>query len=325
MREIGDILGKIEAKVAKPKRAGDMERSTSDERAKRLLDAAEAIRCEPEPDTILFQHSVLCQTTLPYRNPGESVRSWERVNGSVHLKLKAGEALHPELGRLVEIGLPYGTKPRLILAHLNTEALRYGSPEIEVESSLTSFVKRLQLSNSGRNISVIKDQLARLAASHITLGIMNGGEAITINSQIVTAFNIWFPKDGEQRVLWPSKVKLSQEYFNSLTKHAVPLDDRALMALSGSAMALDVYAWLAQRLHRIERGKRTFIPWTALKAQFGWHYKRLIDFRPEFRKTLRDVHSQYRAADVELDRRGMTLRHSPPPVRGRTGIVVQIP
>jgi hypothetical protein len=31
-------------------------------------------------------------------------------------------------------------------------------------------------------------------------------------------------------------------------------------------MALDMYAWLAQRLHRIEPAKRAFIPWTALKG-----------------------------------------------------------
>ena len=303
----------------------DETESTSDLWRKRLLDASEAIRSKPEPDATVFQHSVLCQTTLPYRDPGEGVRRWERVNGSVHLVINAGMALHPELSRMVEIGLPYGTKPRLILAHLNTEALRHNSPMIDVEGSLTGFVKRLQLSNSGRNINTIKDQLARLAASHITLGFMNGAEAVTVNSQIVTQFNLWFPKDGEQRVLWPSTVRLSQEYFDSLIKHAVPLDDRALMALSSSAMALDVYAWLAQRLHRIEWGQRVFLTWPALQAQFGWHYDRVRDFRRVFTQTLRLVHSQYRAADVELDAKGMILRRSPPPVKGRTGIVVKVP
>ena len=132
-------------------------------------------------------------------------------------------------------------------------------------------------------------------------------------------------QDDRQRVLWPSVVRLSHEYFESLTKHAVPLHDRALSALAGSAMALDVYAWLAQRLHRIEWGKRVFVPWAALKAQFGWHYDRMDNFKAVFRQTVRDVHSQYRAADIELDGQGMTLRHSPPPVRGRTGIVVKVP
>lgn len=294
-----------------------------DRRRGRLLDGAEV--AEATPETILYQHSILCQTGLPYRNPGDDVRSWERVNGAVHLEVAAGKGLHPERGRLVEIGLPYGPKPRLILAHLNAEALRQRSPVVEVEASLTAFVKRLRLDTGGRTIGTIKDQLTRLAASHVTLGVMAGGEAITVNSQIVTAFNLWFPKDDRQRVLWPSMLRLSHEYFESLAKHAVPLHDRALMALSGSAMALDVYAWLAQRLHRIEWGQRVFVSWPALQAQFGWHYDRVRKFREVFTQTLRLVHGQYRAADVELDARGMTLRHSPPPVKGRTGIVVRTP
>ena len=301
----------------------DKIRSTGDERLKRLLNASEATRSEP--DEVLYQHSILCQTGLPYRNPGDDIRTWERSNGQAGLKVIAGEAWHPELCRFVELGLPYGPKPRLILAHLNSEALRQQSPQIEVEASLTSFVKRLKLDTGGRTISTIKDQLARLAACSMRFGGAWDGQAVTVNTQIVTAFNLWFPKEDGQRVLWPSSVKLSAEYFESLTKRAVPLHDRALMALSGSAMALDVYAWLAQRLHRIDWGKRVFVPWTALKAQFGWHYDRMDKFKAVFRQTLRDVHSQYRAADIELDGRGMTLRHSPPPVKGRTGIVSHVP
>jgi hypothetical protein len=288
-----------------------------------LLDGA--VATTTDPDAILYAHTVMCQTGLPYRNPGADVRMWERQNGHVHLRIKAGEAMHPELCRLVDLGLPFGPKPRLILAHLNAEALRQCSPEIEVDQSLTAFVKRLRLDPGGRTISTIKDQLARLAASHITLGIMRGGEAVTINSQIVTAFNLWFPKDDRQRVLWPSTVRLSADYFDSLARHAVPLHDRALMALSGSAMGIDVYCWLAQRLHRIAPGKSVFIPWPVLQAQFGWHYDRLDNFKRIFRQTICLVHSQYRAAQIELDGRGITLRHSSPPVKGRTSVVKSIP
>ena len=301
----------------------DKIRSTGDERRKRLLDASEAT--QSEPDEVLYQHSILCQTGLPYRNPGDDVRIWERANGQAKLKVIAGEAFHPDVNDFVELGLPYGPKPRLILAHLNSEALRQQSPQIEVEASLTSFVRRLKLDTGGRTIGTIKDQLARLAACTMRFGAAWDGQAVTINTQIVTAFNLWFPKEDGQRVLWPSTVRLSAEYFESLTKHAVPLHDRALMALSGSAMGLDVYAWLAQRLHRIERGKRAFVPWAALKAQFGWHYDRMDNFKMEFRQIVQLVHSQYRAANIELDGRGMTLWHSPTPVKGRTGIVVQIP
>jgi hypothetical protein len=124
-------------------------------------------------------------------------------------------------------------------------------------------------------------------------------------------------------VLWPSTVQLPADYFQSLTKHAVPLDEGAIRVLAHSAMALDIYAWLAQRLHRIDPGKPAFIPWTALKTQFGWHYDRIRDFRRVFERTLRLVHTQYRATRFETDERGLTLWHSSPPVKGRIAIVAR--
>ncbi len=287
---------------------------------RRIIKSAVEIEAD-NPTSILFQHTVFCQAGLPYRDPGDDVRVWERQNGQAHLKILAGEAMHPELHRFVPIGLPFGPKPRLILAYLNAEAIRTGSPVIEVESSLTAFVKRLRLASKGHNVKSVKDQLARLAASSIRLGLVHDGVAVTVNSQIVTAFDLWFPKDRRQRVLWPSTVQLSLDYFDSLTRHAVPLDERAIAALSHSALALDAYAWLAQRLHRIISGKPTFIAWAALKEQFGTGYSRMVEFRRVFKRTLESVLSQYPAARVELDSRGMTLRHSPPPVKGRMAIV----
>lgn len=295
-------------------------RSTKDQRLTRLLDAGDTIAGD-EPGPVLFAHTVFCQTGLPYRNPGD-VREWERANGTARMEIVAGKAMHPETGEFVKVGLPYGPKPRLILAHLNGEALRRQSPEIEIDHSLTAFVKRLHLDPKGRNVVAIKDQLTRLSASSIRLGYLRDGRAVTVNSQIVTSFDLWFPKDGH-RVLWPSTVKLSADYFDSLTRHAVPLHEIALAALSGNAMALDVYAWLAQRLHRVDPAKPVLVPWPALQMQFGWHYDRLVHFRPVFHKTLGMVVSQYRGARVELDRRGLMLSHSTTPVRGRTAIVIR--
>lgn len=297
-------------------------RSTSDERTKRLLDAA-AVTAFDEPASILYQHTIFCQTGLPYRDPGDDVLSWERVNGRVHLSIAAGKAMHPGRNKLVQVGLPYGPKPRLIMAFLNGEALRQQSPEIEVQASLTAFVKRLMLDPSGRTITTIKDQLTRLSAAQMTLGMMVEGRAVTVNSRVVTAFDLWLPKNESQRVVWPSMLRLSADYFDSLTRHAVPLHDAALKALSGNAMALDVYAWLAQRLHRVEPTKPAFVPWPALQEQFGWGYGRLVDFRVVFIRNLATVRTQYQAANVSLDGRGMTLRHSASPVRGRAALTVR--
>jgi len=91
---------------------------------------------------ILYQHSVLCQTCLPYRNPGDTNRRWIRRNGYLKMEVDAGRAFDARVSDFVDIGLPYGPKPRLVLYHLNAEALRTQSPVIELEDTLTAFVRR---------------------------------------------------------------------------------------------------------------------------------------------------------------------------------------
>jgi len=110
---------------------------------------------EHDPD-ICFQHSVLCQTGLPYRNPGDSVREWQRTQGGAMLVIQAGQVLQPHTASVVEVGLPWGPKPRLILAHLNAEALRLDSPEIEIDDSLSAFVRRIRGFDGGREISLVE-------------------------------------------------------------------------------------------------------------------------------------------------------------------------
>lgn len=289
---------------------------------RRLIESSAAIETD-ERQNIAYQHTVFCQTGLPYRDPGPEVREWERRQGSVALKVQAGEAMNPETGNWVKVGLPWGTKPRLILTHLNSQALKQGSPVIEVEESLSAFVKRIRGFNGGREIRMFKEQLSCLSASLIRMAMTRGDRAFQIDTKVVTSFDLWLAKDDRQRVLWPSIVQLSLDYFENLQKHAVPLDERAIAALSHSALGLDTYAWLAQRLHRIEAGKPQFIPWTALKAQFGADYNRMDNFKRKFREVLRAVLTQYRAARIEMDDRGMMLWSSPPPIKGRIVLVNQ--
>jgi len=306
----------------------------------RLIDgAALNIENPDEPRDILYQHTVLCQTCLPFRDPGDEARTWERLNGLVHLKVLAGEAMHPEKGRLVPVGLPFGPKARMILMHINQQALQQKTPEIEIQTTLTKFVRKtLELAPHGRNMRTVKEQLARLSAASIRLGVVRDGHAVTVNSQIVTAFDIWFPKDDRQRVLWPSIIRLSLDYWESLKAHAVPLDEDHIARLSHSALALDIYAWLANRLHRVPANKSVTVSWPALHGQFGQGYARINHFRAAFRVALKEVLALYKTARIDLNEerkppriysqggklvlreppaKGLTLHNSPPPVSRR--------
>ena len=244
--------------------------------------------------------------------------------------IEAGQAYDPERQDYVKVGLPYGPKARLILAHLNAEALRQDSPIVAVEDSFTAFVRRIQdplkagRSPTGPEIRKFKDQLVCLSSATIRLAVDIDNRMLQVNSQIVGAFELWSGKDEHQRVPWPATIQLSNDYFASLKKHAVPLDERALAALAHSAMALDIYTWLAQRLHRIPPNRPQFVSWNALKVQFGQGYDRMNNFRRVFLQTLRLVHGQYQTARFELGTKGMTLYHSLPPVPPR-GYVVNNP
>jgi len=280
---------------------------------RRLLDAATDI-LSTQSKQIDYLHTVQCQCALPYRNPGDDVREWDRHQGLATLRIEAGAALDPKTNEYVKLGLPYGEKPRLVLIHLASEAIRTSSPVIDVEGSMTGFARTLGMETSGPNLRHLKEQLARLAAATVRMGVVQQGRAVQVNTQIVTAFDLWCPEDPSQKTLWPSTVRLSTEFFNSLKDQAVPLDHRAVRGIAHSSLALDIYTWLAQRMHRIPAPKPQFISWAALYDQFGQGFSRVRDFRRNFLETLRKVHAVYPTARMDADEKGMTLYRSAPPI-----------
>lgn len=288
---------------------------------RRLIEAA----ANPgERSPLGYMHTVMCQTSMPFRRPPADVRRWQRRNGVSVMEIEAGRAMNPQTKEMHELPLPSGAKARLVLMHINSEALRGGDKIIHVEDSMTAFMRSvLGFAPNGRNIRAMKTQLGALSAANIRIAMLDGCRAINRQTPVVAAFDIWFPRDSRQKTLWPSTIELSQPYFDSLTAHAVPLDMDHVRALSHSAMALDIYMWLAQRLHRVKSPVGDFVPWTALHEQFGAEYGRINNFRKNFRIALTQVRTVYREAQVgeEIDGRGipngLRLAQSRPPVLKR--------
>jgi Plasmid encoded RepA protein len=188
---------------------------------------------------------------------------------------------------------------------------------------MTAFIKRIGLATDGRNIKGVKEQLKRLASTSITIGLRGGYDENSLmreKSNIIKGINLWFPKDPNQKVLWKSTVRLSDDYFNTLVKHAVPLDERVIAAIKHNSLALDTYAWLAQRTFRIEAGKTAFIPWVSLWEQFGQGYSEIRMFRRAFRDALRLVQTCHRFNVTEVEGRepttaaGLSLEFSQSPI-----------
>ena len=283
----------------------------------RVADTALEILGDPDPDELAFLHTVLASTFLPYRDP--KTRDYIRENGRASMILTAGYLLDPKTRKPALQGLPYGTKPRLLLIHLCTQAMRLRTPVIPISDSMSAFMRDLGLKVTGGKHGTVgrfQDQLHRLSAARVQLTFDAGFVGTTLNPEpVIRRFDVWFPNDPRQRVLWPSEVHLAPAFYESLLTHAQPLDPRAIRALQHGARAMDTYVWLANRLPRVKGRAGDRVSWAALQAQFGADMKDPKKFRRDYLKAMRQALDVYPHAKVEQVDGGLLLKPSPPPIR----------
>ena len=280
--------------------------------ARILRFAAEIAGAPPErPD---YLHSVLCQVGLPRRQTKSP--TFERTNGNASLLIEAGKLWNGS--SWVQQVLPYGTRPRLALVYVSSEAVRTKTPVVELGNSVRDFLLRLGVDTCGREYATFNKQMRSLAACRMTLGF----GAATIDAKPIKQFTAWTDTGTDSKALAPGTIELSPEFFSSLSEAAVPLDARALSALHHSSLALDVYCWLAHRLHRVKRITGERLSWKNLREQFGQEYADPKNFKREMEKALRQVLAVYQDARIDQVSGGLVLLPSPPPV-ARTTLSVQ--
>lgn len=253
-----------------------------------------------------YLHSVLCQVGLPRSKSTEL--TFVRKNGNASLLVEAGKLW--DGSDWVQQPLPYGTRPRLALVHISSEAIRTKSAVVEIGSSVREFLVRLDVDTGGREFIGFKRQMQALSACRMTLGF----GLDTIDAKPIKRFTAWLEQKGGKPSQTPGAVELSAEFFQSLSEYAVPLDARALAALKHSSLALDVYAWLAHRLHRVKRHTGERVTWRNMREQFGQEYVELKDFKREIAKALRTVLPVYPDARIEPVAGGVILLPSRAPV-----------
>ena len=265
----------------------------------RLVHAGTEIMQEP-PDRADFLHTVMCQVGLPRRRT--EARTFERHSGHMSILLEAGRLWNGI--EWVEQPLPHGTTPRLVMVHLSSEAIRTQNRSVEIGDSIRQFLNTLGMPTTGGErggYTIFKRQMEALAACRLMLGMHAEGRVVTMDAKPIKRFEAWLQHDGSQRTLWPGALELSQDFYDTLLQHAVPLDYRALAALKHSALALDVYTWLAHRLCRVNKPGGVMLSWENLRDQFGQEYNTSKDFKKEFRNVLRQVCVVYPNAQDRRD------------------------
>ena len=257
-----------------------------------------------------FMAKFLVQTTLPHSE--QHGTQYVRTDGSLTLRIT-------DVGAT---GLPYGSYPRLILIWMTTEAVRTGNRELELGSSLSSFMAQLGLQATGGHWGTIprfRDQMQRLVGAAISTRWTSdahgrnrsGGE----NLLVADRFHLWWtPQKLPNERLAKSSVTLSVNFFEQLVAAPVPLDLRAIKALKKSPLALDLYAWATRRVSYLSRP--TTILWESLRRSFGAGYadtpQGRVSFRSKAINALRRVVMAYPELKIEILENGLLLRPSGP-------------
>ena len=273
---------------------------------RRIVDLAAAFMGEESAD-IAYTHPGMCLTVLPHRAT-EPDEVWSRAG------LNASLEVHPlRDANGAYRGVPYGPKARLMLVFLQSEALKTRSRFVELGRSMRQWLLSMGVRDCGTNYKVVADQAERIENCVLRFRYQGkDGENRWQDSIIRGSFRP-FADDGA------ATVELSEGFYEALTRHPVPICESAIRLLADTCMPLDIYLWLAYRLHSLDQPK--VITWESLHLQFGAGTRLLKHFKPRFHRDLEVAMAVYPDAAAELTENGIRLRPSPAPVAPRTRAV----
>jgi hypothetical protein len=281
-----------------------------------LIDIAAEVLCD-DAQRLGITYSGFCLTGFPHKKLDDA-EVWEKRGHNVTLLVEPGR-LRMGPGPATLFGVPYGARARMILIYLQTQAIRTGSREVRLGASMRDWMGRMGMSVGGESARALRDQARRISACSIkffwTTADAEGRAQDGFESGAIVRSGLFFREDDAsgQSSLFEDVVTLDEAFYKALRDHPVPLLESAIRRLKERSMALDVYIWLAYRLHVLERV--TPVSWSSLHGQFGGGFKLLRQFRPQFMDALAAATAAYPEANISVTDAGVTLGPSRPPVR----------
>ena len=252
-----------------------------------------------------FTYSGFALTSLPHKPP--ETTTWRREGHNLTLVLQAGVDRQER-----SLGLPYGSYARFILLFLQSEAIRTRSREIELGRSMKVWLGSMGLSIGGKTYRQVNEQARRISGCTLTFYADRTGAQIRSRGGFVKSEITMTNVVGDQPALWQDRVMLDEDFYRALSEHPVPVSETALRAIGPRSMVIDVYIWLAYRLHALKRDVE--VGWPALYGQFGAGFKSIKRFKQHFADCVALAVAAYPEARVSISTRGMILQPSRPAI-----------
>src|SRR5690242_13373308 len=249
----------------------------------RVVVEAAASYMSDEDSSIGFLYSGWCQAALPHKRLPDD-KGWQVEGDRLCLIVEPGMKRGTG-GEPVHVGVPFGSRARLILIYLQSEALRTGSREVVLGKSLRDWMSRMGIPVGGKNLGIVREQTERISRCRLTFEVRQGNRVGLANQNIMDSDIFLEPEEDAQGTLFAQTARLSEAFYEGLRKHPVPIEEAAIGAISNNSIAIDIYVWLAYRLHSLKAPAP--LSWRALKTQFGSGFSQLNNFKSKFLPNLK--------------------------------------
>ena len=271
-----------------------------------------------------YTSKLFVQALFPYRKTDNKERVLQ--NGDGKIVIYSGE------------GLPYGKYPRLIMAYIITRTVKNAGRlkdgkinheealHIPLGRSMNQFLQAIGIGQRGTGgskgtLTIVREQLLRLADSRVTVKSDDGVRARGKHTQIVDDWDLWFDtRDPNQGSFVESYIKLTPQFFKHVAEAPIPIDLNVLRELN-KPRAMDIYIWLTVKQYWLAKNNReayTFT-WDMIAANFAT--KELTtaverrDFRNEIKKAILELTTVWPEAGIEANTDGVTVARTAPSIQ----------
>lgn len=166
----------------------------------KLITEALAIEAEDAKETgaLGYMSRSLVQATMPHRSTKGN--EFTRKNGTFTLSMLAPS----------DVGLPFGSMPRLLISWITTEAVLKRDREIIFGNTLSGFMHQLGYDCTGGrwgSIARLRQQMRRLFSSAIMCSYTADNQDSILNFVVADEAKLWWdPKKPDQADIWKSSV-----------------------------------------------------------------------------------------------------------------------
>ena len=221
-----------------------------------IWQAVEIITNPKGVDSLGFSSRPFVITTFPVRK--QISTTWERRNGNASLSIVVPK------GKVI----PYGID-RLIPIFLASMAVKTGSRTINFDRT-ADILELFGLSGSGSNYKRIVASIERVFAATVFFEIHSEDKKQEAAFRFISSIALWKkePESGQARLPgMKNTITLSQEFFDEIRKHPIPLDLDIVRLFRNKPLALDAYMFFAYKAAVVR--KPTSISLNSVIEAFG--------------------------------------------------------